>query len=534
MAEVYRARDLRLRREVAVKVLPATLAADPEYVKRFKNEATQVAALNHPHIVPVYYFDADRGLLFLVMPVLRESLRDRMDREGTLNPTEAVDLAAQIASGLHAAHQLGLVHRDVKPENILLDAEGQALLTDFGIARQVTFTRKEGVAQTLAATGLPVGTPEYMAPEQLRGSNVDQRADIYGLGAVLYELLTGVVPHDAASPYEVAALVLTEETLPPAQRNPAIWPQLDSVVMRSLAKDPDERYQYADSFAAALRQAFTDQASAPTIGSSHTLGVSQRIMRRSTHPSTMSTGTSAVDAPTKPNLPTWDVRRTGGPDLLAGGERDRPSTLHSRWWMGLMAAGALLVTCACGLGAVHALAGFGAGANSGNTPSSAVHTATPAGTSYGGGLATQTPGDGTPGVIGHVTPSPSVSPTLPPSATPSPTQPPTPLLQFSSPIAVDQPSFNGHCTGTQTISNQSSTQTVGWNWQLPKIKGFSFYLRGSFNAMSWPSDTAGISPGGQDILYVVASSCDSKTYHITAYDTLGNSYQFTMRVGEGG
>jgi Protein kinase domain len=256
MAEVYRGLDPALDRPVAVKVLPAHLALDPGYVARFRTEAQRVAALSHPNIVPVYRFGEDRGLLYLVMPVLRESLRERLDRAGgTLPPTDAARLAVQIAAALDAAHAQGVVHRDVKPENILLTAEGRALLTDFGISRELDVLRAAAGTRTLAATGLPVGTPEYMAPEQLRGGAADQRVDVYALGAVLYELLTGHVPHDAPTPYEVAAKVLTERALPPSEYTPAIWPELEEVVLGALAPDPDDRYPDMRSLAAALRRA---------------------------------------------------------------------------------------------------------------------------------------------------------------------------------------------------------------------------------------------------------------------------------------
>ena len=257
MAEVYRALELPLGREVAVKVLPAALAADPNYVARFKTEARRVAQLRHPNIVEVYAFNGGEhgDLLYLVMPILRESLRDLLDQKGRLPIPEAVRIVTEIASGLDVAHSYGLVHRDVKPENVLLDKDGRAQLTDFGIAREVPFHRQGSAAQTLAATGLPVGTPEYMAPEQLRGGPVDQRADIYALGSVLYELLTGRVPHEADTPYEVAALVLTEATIPPSQRNEAISPELEQVVMKALAKIPGQRYPDMRSFALALNGA---------------------------------------------------------------------------------------------------------------------------------------------------------------------------------------------------------------------------------------------------------------------------------------
>jgi hypothetical protein len=253
MAEVYQGRDPGSGRDVAVKVLPRALAQDPGYVNRFRDEARRVAALKHPNVVPLLRYGEEGGLLYIVMPMLTESLRDRMERDHVLPPTEAAKLTVQVAAALDAAHKQGLVHRDVKPENVLISSQGRALLTDFGISREVDVLNKASAQRTLAATGLPVGTPEYMAPEQLRGGAFDQRVDIYALGAVLYEMLTGHVPHDANTPYEVAALVLTEPTRPPSQYNPAIWPALEKVVMRALSAEPANRYPDMLSFATELR-----------------------------------------------------------------------------------------------------------------------------------------------------------------------------------------------------------------------------------------------------------------------------------------
>ncbi len=265
MAEVYRARDLVLQRDVAVKVLPRSLAEDPNYVARFREEARVVAALTHPNIVPVYTFGEERGLLYLVMPIMRQSLRDLIDTDGALPPSEAAQFALQVAAGLEAAHALGLVHRDVKPENVMLDAEGHALLTDFGIARELA-TLKRREPRTLAATGLPVGTPEYMAPEQLEGRPLDQRADIYSLGVLLYELLTGTAPFHAETPYSVAAKVLTEPIVPPSALQPRLWPEIEAVVMRALSRHPRDRYPDIPAFAAALRQAMFSQSAAGIAG----------------------------------------------------------------------------------------------------------------------------------------------------------------------------------------------------------------------------------------------------------------------------
>jgi serine/threonine protein kinase len=254
MAEVYQARDAVINREVAVKVLPLALAADPSYVERFRNEAQAVGAINHPNIVPVHHFGEQGPLLYLVMPLMKESLRDRLLREVPLPVEEAVQIAVQILSGLGAAHAQGVVHRDVKPENILLDDNGVAKLTDFGIARRITIQRASG-GPTLAGTGLPVGTPQYMAPEQLRGEDLDQRADIYALGSVLYEMLTGLPPHIADTPYEVASLVLTANVAPPSERNAEIWPELEQVMLRALNRKREGRYANATSFAEALQDA---------------------------------------------------------------------------------------------------------------------------------------------------------------------------------------------------------------------------------------------------------------------------------------
>ncbi|MFI5271999.1 MAG: serine/threonine-protein kinase [Ktedonobacterales bacterium] len=255
MADVYRGRDNRLRRDVAVKVLPPMLAADASYVERFRSEGRRVAALRHPNIVEIYEFGEQEGLLYLVMPLAPESLRDRMHRGGPLPIADAIGFAIQVAGALEAAHAQGIVHRDVKPENVLIGPDGRALLTDFGIARELAYLRRDGNMQTLAATGLPVGTPEYMAPEQLRNGPIDQRADVYALGAVLYELLTGEAPHEADTPYEVAALALTVPIVPPSQLNPKVWPDLETAVMWALASDLQERYPRVASFAQALRQA---------------------------------------------------------------------------------------------------------------------------------------------------------------------------------------------------------------------------------------------------------------------------------------
>jgi serine/threonine protein kinase len=255
MADVYRAVDAQRGSEVAIKVLPAALARDPSYVARFRDEAQRVAALAHPHVVPLYRYAEERGEFCIIMPLIKESLRDRMDLQRVVHPVDAARIVVQIASALDAAHSQGLVHRDVKPENILIDADGRAMLTDFGIARELDVLRDGTSARTPSVNGLPVGTPEYMSPEQLRGGAADQRMDVYALGAVLYEMVTGRVPHLAMTPYEIAIKTLTERAIPPSALNPAIWPELEEVILGALSSDPQYRYPTMHSFASALHRA---------------------------------------------------------------------------------------------------------------------------------------------------------------------------------------------------------------------------------------------------------------------------------------
>ena len=249
MAVVFLAEDLKHRRKVAIKVLHPSLAQTVGG-DRFLAEIETVAALNHPHVLPLYDSGEADGLLFYVMPYVKgESLRQRLDRERQLPVNEATRLAAEIADGLDYAHRQGVVHRDIKPGNVLL-SEGHAVLADFGIARAITVAREE----RMTGTGIGVGTPLYASPEQASGDEtLDGRTDIYSLGCVLYEMLSGEVPLYGATPQSIQAkrlsetptsLVLLRETVPPA---------LDGTVARALAKIPADRFATAALFAQALQ-----------------------------------------------------------------------------------------------------------------------------------------------------------------------------------------------------------------------------------------------------------------------------------------
>ena len=242
MAEVYRARDELLGREVAVKVLSARLSGDQTFVERFRREAQLAANLNHPNVVSLFDFGADNSTYYIVMEYIDgKPLADIIRDEGPLMPERAAEIASDVARALERAHASSLVHRDIKPSNIMLDSHGQIKVTDFGIARALTADNE----QTVTQTGMVIGTAAYLSPEQAQGAPVDQRSDIYSLGCVMYEMLTGRPPFTGDTPLSVAYMHVKENPSPPSSINPDVPKALDAIVMKALAKNPDNRYQTA-------------------------------------------------------------------------------------------------------------------------------------------------------------------------------------------------------------------------------------------------------------------------------------------------
>jgi serine/threonine protein kinase len=247
MSSVYRAHDRLLERDVALKVLHQQFVADTDYVERFRREARSVAQLSHPNIVTVIDRGEQDGRQFIVFEYINgENLKALVEREGPLPEQDAVRLALQIARALGFAHDNGLVHRDVKPQNVLLNGDGQAKVTDFGIARSLDV--KGGLTQT----GTVMGTSDYIAPEQARGSRVDAQSDIYSLGAVLYELLTGEVPFPGDNFVAVAMRHINEPPPSVRERRPDVSPRLDALIRRAMAKEPRDRFGSMDELCAEL------------------------------------------------------------------------------------------------------------------------------------------------------------------------------------------------------------------------------------------------------------------------------------------
>ena len=249
MATLWRAVDEILARPVAIKILRDDLAGDPEFYERFQAEAVAAARLTHPCIISVFDTGTDDGVAYIVMEFFHgNTLRQVMTERRSMAPTEAVDVLLPVLSALALAHSHGIIHRDIKPENILVGADGRVKVTDFGIAKAAFATRD------LTTTGSVLGTVRYLSPEQVRGDEIDARSDLYSVGVVLYELLTGRPPFQGQTDVATAMIRLTTDPLPPAAIRPGIPRGLQSAVMRSLARRPDDRFTSAESMRATLER----------------------------------------------------------------------------------------------------------------------------------------------------------------------------------------------------------------------------------------------------------------------------------------
>jgi eukaryotic-like serine/threonine-protein kinase len=243
MADVWSADDQMLGRQVALKFLHERFGADEQFVERFRREAQAAAGLQHPNIVSVYDRGEHEGRYFIAMEYVQgAALKDLIERG--LSPAESVEIVRQVLTGVRFAHARGIVHRDLKPHNVLVDAEGRARVTDFGIARAGT--------SEITQTGSVLGTAQYLSPEQAQGLETTASADIYSVGVILYEALTGQVPFDAETAVAIALKQVSEPPVPPRRINPDIPPALDAVVLKALAKDPKDRYADATEFLRAL------------------------------------------------------------------------------------------------------------------------------------------------------------------------------------------------------------------------------------------------------------------------------------------
>lgn len=251
MAEIFQARDILLDRPVAMKVLFPEFATDPAFVERFRREAQAAANLNHPNIVAVYDWGKVNNTYYIAMEYVNgRTLADILKQSGTLTPMQVCDVMSEVASALISAHQNGVIHRDIKPGNILVSTTGQVKVADFGIARALG----AGVEQGLTQTGAVMGTATYFSPEQAQGASTDQRSDIYSLGVVMYEMLSGVPPFTGENAVAIAYKQVHERAMPLDQRLTSTPPEVAAIVAKCMEKSPDDRYSSAEEVRDELRR----------------------------------------------------------------------------------------------------------------------------------------------------------------------------------------------------------------------------------------------------------------------------------------
>jgi beta-lactam-binding protein with PASTA domain/predicted Ser/Thr protein kinase len=337
MAEVYCAEDLQLGRNVALKLLYRRFAEDREFVERFRREASSAAGLQHQHVVSVYDRGEWDGTYYIAMEFLDgRSLKQVVQEEAPMAPGRAIDLAVQILRAARFAHRRGIIHRDLKPHNVIVDADGRAKVTDFGIAR--------AGASDMTQTGSIMGTAQYLSPEQAQGHAVSAASDLYAVGIVLYEMLTGRVPFDGESAVTIALKQVSDAPVPPSAFNGAVTPELEAVVLRALEKDPEARFPDAETFISALESVRASlPADAPAIPVAAAAGATQH---------TTPLEPVAALQPTGPFAPS--IREEEHAYYPAEPLPPPPEGGGSRWWAWLLA---LLLVAGLVVGGVLLLTG---------------------------------------------------------------------------------------------------------------------------------------------------------------------------------
>ncbi len=334
MGVVYLAQQTRPARYVAVKVLLPSALMNPEiyreFLTRFRREADVIAKLEHVNIIPIYDYGEQDGLAYLVMPYLTGgSLRDRLARFGALSLQETSSYIDQAAAALDYAHAHGVIHRDLKPGNLLLHADGRLVLADFGIAR-IIHDSSTTINPTLTSTGMFLGTPEYMAPEMARGEPLDQRADIYGLGILIFQMLSGQLPFIGNTPLAVMAKHLQEPAPALSQVNPTFPPAVNVVVQKAIAKKREDRFTSAGALAQALRLAVSPD-NAPAQSNVHQAPVAPTPAEPTAFPFTIpayKTPQSTTNASIPSSAPGWAGGQPASDQLLPGYSRYPSQTPH--------------------------------------------------------------------------------------------------------------------------------------------------------------------------------------------------------------
>ena len=322
MGDVWRAEDTKLLRQCAIKILPAKLAEDPEWKERFLREARSIASVTHPNIATIYNIEQDGDTLFMAMELVEGEALTKLIERGPMIPLDAVRVATHVADGLSEAHRKGIVHRDIKPDNIIVSSRYVKVL-DFGIAKQIGSTTADA---NLTQGNMVIGTPHYMSPEQAMGRSVDSRTDMFSLGVVLYEMLSGKKPFSGNAVTETLLNIVMQEPLDIAKAAPGITPALADVVRRCMKKQPDQRYPDCDELRTALVKSLKEdpklarQSRIPTIA----VREARRIEPEPPPRAAVSSHPAPTPAPKPPPAPA--PRATGGKRALVAD--DDPATRY--------------------------------------------------------------------------------------------------------------------------------------------------------------------------------------------------------------
>ncbi len=279
MADVYMAKDQKLNRKVAVKVLKREYVDDEKFLKKFQREAQAIASLTHPNIVNIYDVGAENGINYIVMELVGGiTLKEYIKKKGCISPQETVDISIQIASALSHAHNHHIIHRDIKPQNILISEDGMIKVTDFGIAKAAN-------SNTVTSTATAIGSVHYISPEQAKGRFCDEKSDIYSLGITMYEMVTGKVPFDHENGVTIALMHLQNDIVPPSEIKEGIPDSLEKIILKCVMKKPEERYQTAEELIEDLKLVFQDTSGdyvgfAPVVDDSPTIMVDQEELHQ--------------------------------------------------------------------------------------------------------------------------------------------------------------------------------------------------------------------------------------------------------------
>src|SRR5215212_4413746 len=325
MGEVWRAEDTRLLRQCAIKILPASLASDPEWKERFMREARSIAQVTHPNIATIYNIEQDGDTLFMAMELVEGESLGTIIARGAMIPLDAVRVATHVADGLGEAHRKGIVHRDIKPDNIIVSTRYVKVL-DFGIAKQIGGTADANLTQN----NMVIGTPHYMSPEQAMGRAVDSRTDIFSLGVVLYEMLSGKKPFTGNAVTETLLKIVTQEPVDIAKAAPGITPALAAAVRTCMMKQPDQRFSDCDELRTALVKSLKEDPKLARQSRIPTIAVRPEPKPRRFEPepaprAAMSAHPAPQPATPAPTAPAPTAHRSGPRALVAD---DDPTTRY--------------------------------------------------------------------------------------------------------------------------------------------------------------------------------------------------------------